>query len=579
MKNVLLKSSSLVTSLCLFSALAGAQVLNPLYTFTGGSDGSHPVSGLVEDSAGNFYGTTAGGGSQGLGTVYKLDPSGNLTVLYSFTGGPDGSSPFAGLVMDASGNLYGAARAAADFSNAGTIFKVNPSSPGSISVLHAFTGGSDGGTPYGTLILNGGNLYGTTLFGGTSSGVVFQMDLSGNETVLYNFLGGSDGGSPFSGVVMDGSGNLYGTTSFGGSAHNGVVYKLNPTTLQYTVLYSFQGGADGQNPTGGLVLDSSGTLYGTTNAAGAGSGTVFKLVPSTLQYAVLHAFTGLSDGGNPYAGMVIDPSGNLYGTTQFGGSSLLGTIFKVTTSGTLTTLYSFLDGPDGGVPQAPVMVDSQGNLFGTTTNGGAGGSGTVFKLTLSAPAPLKNVTVSTGQTLFLSGDAIGGNVTVSGGTLHLGSSNVDGNISMSSGNLFITAGTTVKGNLQVTGGMLNMVPGATINGNLQLQNVAGSAQSQICGTIVNGNLQLQNSAVPVLIGDGLGCSGNNISGNLQVQTNTGAVFIVLNVVGGNLQVQDNTGAVQVTENSIQKTLQCSGNTTLTGSGNIAPKKQQQCSTF
>jgi uncharacterized repeat protein (TIGR03803 family) len=578
-KNALQKNGAILTAACLFGALAvshaGAQTLASRYSFTGNADGSNPVSGLVEDSAGNFYGTTAAGGAQSSGTVFKLDPLGNLTVIYSFTGNSDGASPFAGLVMDGSGNLYGANRFGGDDSS-GVIFKVNPSSPGTIAVLHTFTGLSDGGYPYGTLILSGGNLYGTTLSGGTGSGVVFEMDLSGNETVLYNFSGGSNGANPYAGVVMDASHNLYGTTAYGGLGNHGVVYELNTTTHQYTVLYSFQGGADGQTPAGSLVLDASGNLFGTTWAYGSGNGTVFKVVPGTSSETVLHTFTGAADGANPYAGLVMDASGTLYGTTQFGGAYLSGTVFKITASGALTVLYNFLDGSDGGGPSAPVLVDSLGNLFGTTTYGGVYGSGTVYKLTL---AVLKNVTVSAGESLYFSGDTIGGNVTIAGGTVYLSSTKVDGNVSMNSGNLYVTAGTTVKGNLQVTGGMLNMVPGATINGNLLFQYVAGSTQSQICGAIVNGNVSLQNSTAPVLIGDGLGCSGNNVSGNLLIQMDNGAVLIVNNVVSGNLLVQDNTGAVHVTNNSVTKILQCSGNTSITGSGNIAPKKQQQCSAF
>jgi uncharacterized repeat protein (TIGR03803 family) len=577
-KNVLLKSRILLSATCMLGAIlphATAQTLTSRYSFTGNADGSHPVSGLVQDSAGNFYGTTATGG-QGFGTVYKLDSSGALTVLYSFTGGNDGSSPFAGLASDSSGNLYGASRyGGAD--GAGTVFKLHPATPNSFTVLHTFTGGSDGGYPYGTLLLSGTSLYGTTFSGGGSgSGVVFQMDLSGNETVLYTFSGGTDGGNPYSGLIMDSSRNLYGTAGHGGAANFGAVYKLNPTTRQYTVLHSFQGGADGQNPVGGLLLDSSGNLYGTTWAYGSGGGTVFKVVAATGVETVLHNFTGFSDGGNPNAGLVMDSTGALYGTTQLGGSNLSGVIFKVTTTGTLTVLYSFLDGSDGGGPSAPVLLDSTGNLAGTTTYGGSGGSGTIFKLTI---VDLKNVTVTSGQTVHFSGDVIDNNLSILGGTVYMNGTKVGGNISMLFGNLYIGAGTTVKGNIQALDGTVNIAPGVTVNGNIDFEVLLGSAQSQVCGATVKGNVQLQLSTSPVLIGDGLGCAGNNIGGNLLVQADKATVFVVGNAVNGNLTVQENFGAVHVSNNIVKNNLTCSGNTSITGSGNTASKKQQQCSAF
>jgi uncharacterized repeat protein (TIGR03803 family) len=577
-KNALLKSGFLLSAACLFGTVAvpraAAQSLTSLYSFTGNADGSNPVSGLLQDSAGNFYGTTATGG-QGFGTVYKLSSAGAFTVLYSFTGGSDGSSPFAGLVMDSAGNLYGAARyGGAD--SAGTIFKLNPATANSFTVLHTFTGASDGGYPYGTLLLSGSTLFGTTFSGGTGSGVVFEMDLSGNETVLYTFTGGADGGNPYSGVIMDSSKNLYGTAGHGGAASFGVVYKLNPSTRQYTVLHSFQGGSDGQTPVGGLLLDSSGNLYGTTWAYGSGGGTVFKMVAATGAETVLHNFTGTSDGGNPYAGLVMDSTGALYGTTQLGGNNLSGVIYKITTAGTLTVLYSFLDGSDGGGPSAPVLVDPQGNLAGTTTYGGANGSGSIYRLTI---VDLKTVTVTSGQTVHLSGDVVDNDLNILGGTVYINSTKVSGNISMLFGNLYIGAGTTVKGNLVALGGMVNMVPGATVNGNIDFEVLLGSAQSQICGATVNGNVQSQLSTAPLLIGDGLGCSGNNIAGNLEVQADRGTVYIVGNAVGGSLQVQNNAGAVHVSNNIVKSNLTCSGNSSITGSGNKAQKKQQQCAAF
>ena len=251
-----------------------------LYSFTG-SDGSEPFAGLIADSSGNLYGTTqSGGASGGHGVVFKLSPSGTETVLHTFTGGSDGGIPRAGLIADTGGNLYGTT-AGGGASNAGTVFKLSPS--GTETVLYSFTG-SDGSGPFAGLIADSsGNLYGTTQSGGASGGhgVVFKLSPGGTETVLYSFTGGSDGGTPRAGLIADSSGNLYGTTQFGGPGCGGVgcgvVFKLSPSGTE-TVLYSFTG-SDGSGPFPGLIADSSGNLYGTTLSGGAsgGHGVVFKL--------------------------------------------------------------------------------------------------------------------------------------------------------------------------------------------------------------------------------------------------------------------------------------------------------------
>jgi uncharacterized repeat protein (TIGR03803 family) len=196
-----------------------------LHTFTGGGDGGYYASGLIIDLAGNLYGTTNGGGNlsaspcigYGCGVVYKVDPSGNETVLYSFMGGTDGGGPNAGVIRDSAGNLYG---------TAGNVFKLDAS--GNETVLYTFTGGADGGNPYSSLLRDAeGNLYGTTQGGGSSGqGVVYKVDTSGNETVLHTFTGGADGGQPYSAVIPDEAGNLYGTTYVGGSGEAGVLFKL-----------------------------------------------------------------------------------------------------------------------------------------------------------------------------------------------------------------------------------------------------------------------------------------------------------------------------------------------------------------
>src|ERR1700728_377062 len=229
------------------------------------------------------------------------------------------------------------------------------------TVLHTFGSVPKGAYPYAGVIRgSAGHLYGTTYQGGTANaGVVYGVDTAGHETVLYSFTGLTDGGNPYAGVAPDSAGNLYGTTSAGGSAQGsagyGVVFKLS-TAGQETVLYTFTGGTDGANPyAGSLIRDSAGNLYGTTAYGGtSGAGVVFKL-STAAQETVLYSFTGGSDGGYPYAGVTRDSSGNLYGTTSYGGTAYYGVVFKVNTAGQETVLYSFAGGANGASPYAGVV--------------------------------------------------------------------------------------------------------------------------------------------------------------------------------------------------------------------------------
>ncbi len=349
-----------------------------LYNFTGGADGGLPQSGVIRDSAGNLYGTTSYGGT-GSGVVYRVDSSGNETVLYSFTGGADGASPQAGVVGDSSGNLYGTTVNGGGPSSAGVVFQVKAATHQE-TVLHAFAGGTDGMSPHSGVIADAaGNLYGTTYYGGAANaGVVYQVDATGHETVLYTFTGGADGKYPNAGVIRDSAGNLYGTTVYGGNG-NGVVYKVD-TTGHQTVLHTFMGGSDGANPYAGVILDSAGNLYGTTSSGGGSfNGVVYKLDP-TGHETVLHNFLGGSDGANPQAGVVRDSAGNLYGTTFSGGPAFAGTVYKVHANGLYNVLYSFKGGADGANPYAGVFGDSAGNLYGTTYFGGSGNVGVIYKL-------------------------------------------------------------------------------------------------------------------------------------------------------------------------------------------------------
>jgi uncharacterized repeat protein (TIGR03803 family) len=351
---------------------AQAQTLVVLHDFSGGADGGDPSAPVVMDRNGNLYGTTEIGGSSGYGTVFKLDTTGKETLLHSFTNTPDGSDPAAGLIMDKAGNLY-STTAYGGIYGYGTVFKFD--SAGNEVVLHSFSGTPDGAFPRAGLLTDKrGNLYGTTLEGGSSdNGTVFKVDTSGNEAVLHSFTI-LDGSSPAAGVIMDKAGNLYGTAHNGGSSGSGTVFKLD-TTGKETLLHSFTY-FDGAGPWD-LVMDKAGNLYGTTTTSAFGYGTVFKLDTNGNE-TMLHSFT-YSDGAYPSAGLIMDKEGNLYGTTAGGGSSVYGTVFKLDTTGKEIVLYNF-SGPDGEGPSARLFRDRRGNLYGTTLLGGPYGYGTAFKL-------------------------------------------------------------------------------------------------------------------------------------------------------------------------------------------------------
>jgi uncharacterized repeat protein (TIGR03803 family) len=357
-----------------------------LYSFTcpcgpNQGTGSNPMSGVIRDSAGNLYGAASVGGAANGGVVYRLDTAGNYKVLHNF------SFPPSGVIADSSGNLYGTTLAGGK-ADAGVVFKLDVSSRHGETVLYSFSGGADGGQPYaGVARDSAGNLYGTTYSGGTSSyGVVYKLDTAGQETVLHSFSGGADGGYPNAGVVLDSAGNLYGTTSGGGMANGlagaGVVYELD-TAGQETVLYSFTGGADGSTPQAGVIRDSAGNLYGTTFQGGARDlGLMYKVNAAGGQETVLYSFPGAPDGDNPQGGVILDSAGNLYGTTQQGGPANAGVVYKLGATGE-TVLYSFTGGADGSGPRGGVIRDSAGNLYGTAYAGGASGLGVVFKVDTS----------------------------------------------------------------------------------------------------------------------------------------------------------------------------------------------------
>ncbi|MGD0930407.1 MAG: choice-of-anchor tandem repeat GloVer-containing protein [Candidatus Korobacteraceae bacterium] len=363
-----------------------AQVLTTLAAFAG-SDGANPKSTLIQGIDGNLYGTTSDGGASNNGTVFRVSPGGMLTTLHNFAGHPaDGANPAAGVVQGSDGNFYGTTPAGGA-NNFGTVFKITPT--GTLTVLHSFNT-TDGASPVSVLVQSSdGSFYGTTESGGEGGGTIFKITPSGTLATVYNFCSQSnctDGYLPFGGVVQASDGNFYGTTNQGGAHSGGTVFKVTPSGV-LTTLYSFcsqTGCSDGQAPFGVLVQAIDGNFYGTTGEGGNGVGTVFKITPNgTL--TTLHSFTGGSDGYAPEDGMVQATDGNLYGTTNLGGAHSGGTVFKITLSGTLTTEYNFCSQAsctDGRSSYAGLVQAADGNFYGTTNGGGANGDGTAFKLSV-----------------------------------------------------------------------------------------------------------------------------------------------------------------------------------------------------
>lgn len=327
-------------------------------------------------------------------------------MLYSFSGYTDGGDPAADLVADASGKLYGTTVVGGEYS-CGTVFSLAPSKtpPWKEAALYSFDCYSTGKNPYGGVAFDAsGNLDGTTVSGGSAScgygyggcGLVFQLGATGAETVLHDFASGDDGFGPGNGVAIDKAGNLYGTTPDGGAYSSGVVYSISHGRHgpRETVIHAFTGGTDGGvGSLGRLLVDSSGNLYGVAEEGGAGGkGTVFELSRRKGQwrFTTLYAFTGTPDAGSPYGGLIADSSGNLFGTTYYGGSADAGAVFELTRSGKghygERVLYSFKGGSDGSNPTSTLVFGASGELYGTTSNGGGScgtsgyGCGVVFAL-------------------------------------------------------------------------------------------------------------------------------------------------------------------------------------------------------
>jgi uncharacterized repeat protein (TIGR03803 family) len=465
------------------SPVAGGWTESVLYSFTDGADGGFPHSQLIFDAAGNLYGTTSDGGAlsdcngYGCGTVFELSPGSTgwtENVLYSFQGYPsDGSYPGPPLLFDSAGNLYGTTGQGGTY-DYGTAFELSPNSSGAWNetILHSFANtfvGNDGADPDSGLIFGpGGNLFGTTgqgtfngggviyeltnfsgaweekvlyrynarfhvgsgghpngllyrdgiLYGTTEGagsykdGAFFKLVKGTNnvwsETVLHSFSRGGEGGySPTANLISDGSGNFYSVTPYGGVNGYGTAFELTASDgYAETVMHSFSADPGGADPAAGLAFDSSGNLYGTAEGGGAhNNGVVFRLVPGSNGWteSVLHSFKGGTDGSLPQAPVVVDAAGNLYGTTPFGGTpgkcetSGCGTLYELSNSegGWMeTVLHSFSGTPDGIFPYAGLTFDSAGNLYGTTYQGGSSGRGTVFELSHGASGWTESVLYS-----------------------------------------------------------------------------------------------------------------------------------------------------------------------------------------
>ena len=447
--NALLGGLNRVKWACVVFALGAAaaialpaQTSTTLFSFDS-TDGARPYAGLVQATNGDLYGVTAHGGAYGFGdcfvgncgTIFKLTPSGTLTTLYSFcaqSGCVDGSEPFAALVQAADGTFYGTtAFGGANYN--GTVFKLDPGrTPTTIYTFCAqgvYPDCTDGAIPYAGLVGGtNGEFYGTTFTGGANgSGTIFKITPGGALTTLYSFCaqrGCPDGTSPYAALVQATNGDLYGTTSFGGDYSiaefgGGTVFKITPSGA-LTTLHTFcvqRGCPDGAQPYGALVQADDGNFYGTTLNGGANGdhGTVFKVTPGGTP-TTLYSFCAQSrctDGEYPQAGLVLATDGNFYGTAFRGGANGVGSVFRITTTGALTTLVSF-DGTDGARPWAGLVQATNGEFYGTTHAGGAGNYGTVFGLSVGLGPFVKTMpkTGHVGQIIDILGTSLTGATSV-----------------------------------------------------------------------------------------------------------------------------------------------------------------------
>ncbi len=396
------KRATLVFVIALSVTMAAATTTDVIFSFEE-DEGEYADTDLETDSAGNIYGTTVLGGDFGSGTVFQLTPTPNgwvHTVLYSFTGGVDGGEPYKGVTLDRDGNLYGTAVTGGSGNcegGCGVIYKLtNTKGTWTQKVVHAFTGGDDGSGPGSRVTVDrAGNVYGMAPTGGAYGlGTIYQIrpPSSGALTfkVIHAFTGGVDGSSGSAGRMVLRDGRLYGAATTGGSNGSGVVFELTPKALgewNFKTIYTFQGQPDGSFPYGALLFDPSGNIYGTTYYGGAnGIGAVYKLSPQPVgewTEDLIYSFQQGPDGNSPISNLVFDKAGNLYGTTSEGGLGS-GTIFKLSPVGgnwTETVVHAFEGPPDGGFAYNGMVVDVFGNFYGATVHGGENNDGSVYKFT------------------------------------------------------------------------------------------------------------------------------------------------------------------------------------------------------
>jgi uncharacterized repeat protein (TIGR03803 family) len=401
--NPLNKAATLLFVLAMSLTAATATTTNVIFSCEE-DEGEYADTDLETDSVGNIYGTTVLGGDFGGGTVFQLSPTPNgwvHTVLYSFTGGADGGEPYKGVTLDRDDNLYGTAVTGGSGScegGCGVIYKLtNIKGTWTQKVIHAFTGGDDGSGPGSRVTVDrAGKIYGMTPTGGANGlGTIYKIGplSSGASTfkVIHAFTGGADGSSGSAGRMILRDGHLYGAATTGGSSGSGVVFELTPRALggwDFRTIYTFQGQPDGSFPYGALLFDGSGNIYGTTYYGGAnGIGAVYKLSPQPVgewTEEVIYSFQQGTDGNSPISNLVFDKAGNLYGTTSEGGLGR-GVIFKLSPVGagkwTETVVHAFEGPPDGGFAYNGMVVDAFGNFYGATVHGGENDDGSVYNFT------------------------------------------------------------------------------------------------------------------------------------------------------------------------------------------------------
>jgi uncharacterized repeat protein (TIGR03803 family) len=376
-----------------------------LHSYNGATDGANPTWGLTQGTSGNLFGTASNGGVHGGGTSYLVTAAGVVTVLYSFCALPDGSVCLdgnllqSGVVQSSEVFFYGVTVFGGDLTNnAGIVYKISPT--GLLTILHDFVG-TDGANPYATMVHGtDGEFYGSTTAGGTNGlGTIYKINDVGIFTSLHSFVG-TDGQFPVTQMIQGLDGNFYGVTEMGGNngTNAGTIFEITSGGV-FTNLYNFcslASCADGSKPVGALVQGTDGNFYGTTETGGLRSGGVAYRITPTGTFNVIYNFCskpGCTDGNSPAAGLIEANDGNLYGTTLLGGTSSTactamqqggcGTIFKLGSGGKLTTLYSFCQQiacADGNSMQGPLLEDTSGIFYGTTTTGGANGDGVMFSL-------------------------------------------------------------------------------------------------------------------------------------------------------------------------------------------------------